>query len=99
MADFYISGAALLFLGWLAVVQIKNWAHWRSLKRFGDANGCGDVVVVPNKLPGGLDRVFMTFMNGKIKFIFSYQDRPCDGRINAMVEMLKVQRSRCIVKY
>jgi hypothetical protein len=23
----------------------------------------------------------------------------CDGRINAMVEMLKVQRSRCIVKY
>jgi hypothetical protein len=23
----------------------------------------------------------------------------CDGRIDAMVEMLKVQRSRCIVKY
>jgi hypothetical protein len=67
MADSYIPGAVLLFFGWLVVVQIKNWARWRSLKKFSDANGCGDMVAVPNKLPGGLDRVVMAFINGKIK--------------------------------
>jgi len=66
MTHSYIAEAALLFLGWIVVVQIKNWARWRSLKRLGDANGCGAVTTLPNKLPGGLDRLIVTVMAGEI---------------------------------
>ncbi len=65
MAYFYIKDAAILFVAWIVFIQIREWARWRSLKRFGDANGCGDLPVVSNKLPGGLDRAIKVFTTSK----------------------------------
>jgi hypothetical protein len=66
MAHYYIQVVTLFFWAWVVLVQIKNWARWRALKRFGDTNGCEDVATVRNKLLGGVDRVISSFINGEI---------------------------------
>jgi len=70
MAQSYINDAVLLFVFLVALIQIKHWARWRALKKFGDENGCGDMPTVPNKLPGGLDRAIKVLTNGKAKSDF-----------------------------
>jgi hypothetical protein len=67
MAHSYINDAVLLFVFWVVLIQIKHWARWRALKKFGDKNSCGDMPTVPNKLPGGLDRAVKVLTNGKAK--------------------------------
>jgi hypothetical protein len=67
MAHSYINNAILLFVFWVVLIQIKHLARWRALKKFGDENDCGDIPTVPNRLPGGLDRVVKVLTNGKAK--------------------------------
>lgn len=64
MAHTYIKDAIILFVFWAVFIQIKDRTRWRALKRFGNENGCGDMPTVPNKLPGGVDRMIKMLTNG-----------------------------------
>ena len=72
MANSHIIDAVLLFIVWVVSIQIKHWARWHALKKFGDENGCGNMPTVPNKLPGGLERVVKGLTNGKSNLNTSY---------------------------
>jgi hypothetical protein len=61
MARLYVKEIALLLVGWIAFVQIRNWFRWRAVKKWGAQRGCGDLPAVKNKLPGGLERYSILF--------------------------------------
>lgn len=61
MAKLFLKEAALLFVVWVIYKQVQIWLRWRALKKFGDKHGCGDPPVVPNKLPGGIERYAILF--------------------------------------
>ncbi|RQM04940.1 hypothetical protein DH86_00004288, partial [Scytalidium sp. 3C] len=46
----------LLFVTYVVYTQIKDWMRWRKARAFGAKNGCADAPVVPNVLPGGVER-------------------------------------------
>ncbi|KAG9237123.1 cytochrome P450 alkane hydroxylase-like protein [Amylocarpus encephaloides] len=45
--------------------KVKSYLEWRALRRWGEQFGCADVSVVPNKLPGGIERYSFLFMDLK----------------------------------
>lgn len=49
-----------IFLFCLALglfIRVRNWARWRSLTKWGEAQGCGDAPNLENKLPWGIERL------------------------------------------
>lgn len=70
MAKFFLKEIALLFVFWVVYTQVKNWLQWRSLRKFGKKHGCGEAPVVPNYLPGGIEKygIFLKGMKGMLEF-------------------------------
>jgi hypothetical protein len=68
MTKIFLKEAVLFFVVWIIYTQVKNWLRWRALKKFGDEHGCGDAPVVPNELPGGLERygILLTGIKGML---------------------------------
>lgn len=67
MSHFYVETLGILFVLWAVFVQIRNWLLWRALKRWGDQYGCKSAPAVPNKLPGGVERLYLLFTGIKSK--------------------------------
>lgn len=74
MANFHINEIVLLFVTWIAYSQASSWLKWRELKKWGANQGCEDVPVVPNKLPGGIERfaiIVCRMVSGGLKSTYS----------------------------
>jgi hypothetical protein len=65
MAKLFLKEVALIFVVWVVYKQVRNWLRWRALKKFGDDHGCGAALALPNKLPGGLERLWFLFTGAK----------------------------------
>jgi len=66
MAHLFLREILLSFGAWIAYSKLRTWLDDRRLKKWGEENGCGDTPTVPNKLPWGLERlwVLLTGMKG-----------------------------------
>lgn len=66
MAHLYLKEVLLLLTAWIVYGKVKNWLAERRLKKWGEENGCADPPEVPNKLPGGIERLWflVTGMKG-----------------------------------
>lgn len=62
------------FVVYVAYKKVQHFLKWRALKKWGDAQGCGEPPVVPNVLPGGLERYKVLFTG--IKGCSSSLDTP-----------------------
>ena len=60
-----IKDALLLLVAWIAFIQTRNWLRWRAFHKWAVQNRCGDTPALPNKLPGGIERLFIFFTNLK----------------------------------
>lgn len=61
MAQLFIKELLCISVLWVVYTQIKVWLKWRSLKKWGEQYGCGEVTEEKNKLPGGLERYSVLF--------------------------------------
>lgn len=83
MAHLYLKEVLLLLTAWIVYGKVKNWLAERRLKKWGEENGCADPPEVPNKLPGGIERLWflVTGMKG-LDFLediirFRYREMGC----------------------
>jgi hypothetical protein len=68
---FYIRAVGVLLIAVFAFRKIRSILEWRRFKEWGrTVHGCGEPVVVPNKLPGGIERPLSLLTNIKSEFIF-----------------------------
>jgi cytochrome P450 len=69
MTRLFFKEAAILFGIWIIYTQIKAWFRWRSLRKWGEKYGAGDVPVVKNQLPWGLEQysIIFTGLRGMMK--------------------------------
>lgn len=65
MAHFFVKEVFLLFVAWAVFMQTRFLLRWRIQKRWSRENGCGEAIVMKNKLPWGLER-FAILFNGKL---------------------------------
>ncbi|KAH8820366.1 cytochrome P450 alkane hydroxylase-like protein [Xylogone sp. PMI_703] len=59
MSQYYVLEIFLLFVAFCIYKQVKEWASWRALKRWGKENGCEDVFTIKNNWPWGIDRYWI----------------------------------------
>jgi len=61
---------ALVFWALVVLVaykQAKNWVNWQKFRIWARSQGCLEPAIVPNYLPGGLERYIRFFMYAKGK--------------------------------
>ena len=70
ISSFTVGAALLAFL--LLVQKIRIWIGERKYRQWARKNGCGDVMALPNILPGGLEKWLVRYSSKLDSQSFSF---------------------------